>query len=52
MAKKTKKVENATYYTILRFQPYYIYLTQKGQTLYISNPEKVRHSVSAYRITR
>lgn len=51
-AKKTKKVENATYYTILRFQPYYIYLTQKGLTLYISNPEKVRHSVSAYRITR
>lgn len=40
--KKNKKVENATYYTILRFQPYYIYQTENRSD----------YTILAYRITR
>lgn len=40
--KKTKKVENETYYTILRFQPYYIYQTENRSD----------YTILAYLITR
>lgn len=41
-AKETKKVENATYYTILRFQPYYIYQSENWSD----------YTILTYRITR